>query len=122
MKRERWLILTFLPALVLFNAFVVVNYTGLSYRAFSWQAFAQSYPDGESCMLPGQCTSNFCEQGVCCATACPAPGNCALPGREGTCVVPAPAPALSGTGLLIGALLLAGVGAIGLMRKRRQSS
>jgi len=44
MKRERWLILTFLPALVLLNAFVVINYTGLAYQPFSWIAFAQSYP------------------------------------------------------------------------------
>jgi MYXO-CTERM domain-containing protein len=57
---------------------------------------------------------------VCCESACPAPGNCDVPGHAGTCIEPAPAPALSGTGLLIAALLLAGIGTAGLIRKRRQ--
>ncbi len=123
MKRERWLILTFVPALMLLNAFVVLNYTGLSYEPFSWKAFAQSYPDGSSCTTPSQCASGFCEDGVCCDRPCTGPNeSCDIPGREGTClaVSPAPAPVLSGAGLLIAALLLAGVGTIGLMRKRRQ--
>lgn len=123
MKRERWLILTFVPALMLLNALVVLNYTGLSYEPFSWKAFAQSYPDGSSCTTPSQCSSTFCVDGVCCDSSCTAPdARCDIPGREGTCLAvnPAPAPALSGTGLLIGALLLAAVGTIGLMRKRRQ--
>jgi hypothetical protein len=120
--RERWLIFTFVPALLLLNAFVVLNYTGLAYQPFSWKAFAQSYPDGSSCTSPTECSSAFCENGVCCNSACPPPGRCDLPGRLGVCVVPAPAPALSGTGLLIGALLLAAVGTIGLIRNRRQSS
>lgn len=120
--RERWLILTFVPALLLLNAFVVLNYTGLAYQPFSWKAFAQSYPDGASCTDPGECSSMFCVSGVCCENACPPPGRCDLPGRLGVCVVPAPAPALSGMGLLIGALLLAAVGTIGLLRQRRQDT
>ena len=120
MKRERWLILAFVPALMLLNAFVVLNYTGLSYKPFSWQAFAAGYPDGQTCGVNSDCTSDICVDTVCCATACPPPGNCNVPGHAGTCIEPAPAPALSGTGLLIGALLLAGVGTVGLIRKRRQ--
>lgn len=123
MKRERWLILTFVPALMLLNAFVVLSYTGLSYQPFSWKAFAAGYPDGSACMTGGQCTSTFCIDGFCCDTACTATGaRCDVPGREGECLVlsPAPAPVLSGTGLLIGALLLAAVGTIGLIRNRRR--
>src|SRR5262249_28092067 len=131
MKRERWLILTFLPALVLLNAFVVINYTGLAYQPFSWKAFAQSYPPGHACMSGTECapvppaTVGFCADGVCCNDPCTgANQRCDLPGREGTCVTlePAPAPALSGTGLLIAALLLVVVGTIGLLRSRRQDS
>jgi hypothetical protein len=130
MKRERWLILTFLPALVLLNAFVVINYTGLSYQPFSWQAFAQGYMPGQTCFSSGQCAPvppsmvGFCASGVCCDVACTgADQRCNLPGQEGTCVtIAAPAPVLSGTGLLISALLLAAVGTIGLLRNRRQDS
>lgn len=129
MKRERWLIVTFLPALVLLNAFVVINYTGLSYQPFSWKAFAQSYGPGQHCTDASQCapvppnTTGFCPGGVCCNDPCTgANQSCDLPGREGTCVTlePAPAPVLSGTGLLIGAVLLATIGILGLLRKRRE--
>ena len=122
MKRERWLILTFVPALILLNAFVVINYTGLSYQPFSWKAFAAAY-NGQSCMDPMDCNSGNCVQDVCCDSPCDLPNqSCNVPGRAGECLTlaPAPAPALSGTGLLIGALLLAGVGTVGLIRKRRQ--
>jgi hypothetical protein len=119
MRRERWLILAFIPALMLLNAFVVLNYTGLSYEPFSWKAFAQSYPPGHEC-TPGQCAPGlFCVDGVCCTTPCDGPNETCNP--EGLCINTAPAPALSGTGLLIAALLLAGVGTIGLVRNRRRS-
>jgi len=131
MKRERWIILTFLPALMLLNAFVVLNYTGVAYEPFSWKAFAQAYPPGTACTDPGQCDPMFCvippggTVGVCCDAACTgANQSCDVPGREGECVsvAPAPAPALSSAGLLIGALLLAVVGTLGLLRGRRQNS
>lgn len=131
MKRERWLILAFVPALILFNAFVVLNYTGLAYQPFSWKAFAQSYPPGEACTMGTQCSPvppnqvGFCVDEVCCDGPCDLPNQqCDLPGREGECVTltPAPAPALSGGGLLAAALLLAAVGSIGLLRNRRQNS
>lgn len=120
MRRERWLILAFIPALMLLNAFVVLNYTGLSYEPFSWKAFAQSYPPGTGCTDPSQCASGFCEQGVCCETECDGPNeSCNQPGFEGICLATAPVPAVSGTGLLIAALLLAVVGTYGLIRNRR---
>lgn len=120
MKRERWLILAFVPALMLLNAFVVLNYTGLSYEPFSWKAFAQMYPPGTPCDTPSQCSPTFCVDGVCCNEACLDPNETCVTGIC-TAVVPAPAPVLSGTGLLIGALLLAAVGTLGLMRSRRQN-
>jgi hypothetical protein len=123
MKRERWLILAFVPALMLLNAFVVLNYTGLSYEPFSWKAFAQMYPPGTPCTSPSQCSPTFCVDGVCCDEACNGPNeSCDQSGMEGTCtaITPAPAPVLSGTGLLIGALLLAAVGTMGLIRTRRR--
>jgi hypothetical protein len=124
MKRERWLILTFLPALLLLNAFVVLNYTGLAYQPFSWKAFAGAYPPGTACTDPSECSPAFCVDRVCCAEACTGPNeSCDQQGREGEClpIVAAPAPALSGTGLLIAALLLAAVGTIGMIRNRREN-
>jgi hypothetical protein len=125
MKRERWIILTFVLALMLFNAFVVLNYTGLAYQPFSWKAFAAMYPDGAGCQMPADCISGNCVDDVCCDTPCTGPNQvCNLPSEPGVCttITPAPAPALSGGGLLISALLLAGVGVLGLVRNRRQSS
>jgi hypothetical protein len=121
MKRERWLILAFVPALMLFNAFVVLNYTGLAYEPFSWKAFAQMYPDGVPCEEPSDCLSGNCVDDFCCNTPCDSPGaDCGLPGQEGFCIQPAPAPTLSGMGLLIGALLLAAIGTLGLLRRPRR--
>ena len=125
MKRDRWLIFTLVPALLLFNAFVVINYTGLSYEPFSWKAFAQTYPDGASCSDPADCLSGNCVDDVCCNTPCDQPDQlCDQPGREGVCVTvqTAPAPALSGIGLLIAAVMLAALGGIGFLRGRRPNS
>ena len=124
MRRDRWLILTFVPALMLLNAFVVINFTGLSYEPFSWKALAQMYPDGAACIDDGDCTSGNCVDDVCCDTPCNQPyESCDLAGNEGICtaVPQAPAPALSGVGLLVGAALLAALGGLGLLRQRRAS-
>jgi len=64
----------------------------------------------------------FCTDGVCCDDPCTGPNQtCNLPGREGTCltVAPAPAPTVSSTGLLFGIALLSVVGLIALLRRRR---
>src|ERR1044072_8893479 len=109
MRRERWLIFTFVPALMLLNAFVVLNYTGLAYQPFSWKAFAQPYGDGADCDDPVDCISGNCVDDVCCDTECSDPNQiCDQPGNEGTCVTlqQAPAPTLSGAGLLVAAGLL----------------
>jgi hypothetical protein len=122
MRRDRWLIFTFVPALMLLNAFMVINYTGLSYQPFSWKAFAQMYPDGASCNDPADCTSGNCVDDVCCNDPCNLPNQvCDQPGREGVCVTvqAAPAPALSGLGLLVAAAVLAALGGVGMLRQRR---
>jgi hypothetical protein len=109
---------------MLLNAFVVINYTGLAYQPFSWKAFAATYPDGAACADPADCISGNCVDNVCCDTPCDGPfDQCNLPGGPGTCVAvrPAPAPVLSGMGLLLAAGLLAGVGTIGLLSQRRES-
>lgn len=106
---------------MLLNAFFVLNYTGLSYEPFSWKAFAQTYPDGASCVDPADCTSGNCVDDVCCNTPCDQPNQvCDRPGQEGICLAvhPAPAPAMSGIGLLIASGVLAGLGGIGLLRRR----
>jgi hypothetical protein len=121
MRRDRWLIFTFVPALMLLNAFVVINLTGLSYEPFSWKAFAQMYPDGASCSDAADCLSGNCVDDVCCDSPCTEPNEvCDQPGREGICIAlhPAPAPALSGIGLLIGSALLAALGGLGMLRRR----
>jgi hypothetical protein len=51
--RERWLIFTFVPALLLSSAFVVLNYTGLSYKPFRWKRSPS--PNGAFCIDPTDC-------------------------------------------------------------------
>jgi hypothetical protein len=123
MRKDRWLIFTFVPALMLLNAFVVINYVGVSYQPFSWQALAQMYPDGAACAIGSDCESGNCVDDVCCDTACDQPGQvCNQAGRPGICVTAhtAPAPALSGIGLLIAAAVLTALGGIGMLRQRRE--
>jgi hypothetical protein len=41
---------------------------------------------GQPCNAPGECASNFCEQGFCCGTACSSTcKSCGLMGSEGVC-------------------------------------
>lgn len=77
-------------------------------------------PPGAACTDPTMCSTNFCEQGVCCETACDgALQACNIPGSEGTCVsTAAQAPATSSTGLVILVSILALVGAGALLRRR----
>jgi hypothetical protein len=43
-------------------------------------------PNGAACTAANQCNSNFCEQGVCCSTACTGTcTSCALAGSPGVC-------------------------------------
>jgi len=57
---------------------------------------------------------------VCCDTPCDAPNEaCDLPNARGTCTkIPAPAPALSNTGLVLAGMILAAIGAWALLRLR----
>jgi hypothetical protein len=76
-------------------------------------------PDGGACATPSQCQSGFCVEGICCDTACNLPmQTCDSP--PGRCTgLAAPAPALSNAGLLIGFAVLALVGALALVARRR---
>ncbi len=51
-------------------------------------------PTGVSCMIGGECNSNFCSQGVCCDRDCSGTcQSCVLAGKVGTCsLVPALSP------------------------------
>ena len=43
-------------------------------------------PTGMACAAAGDCMTNLCEQGICCASACAGTcQSCALPGTLGTC-------------------------------------
>ena len=125
--------------IVVANFIVVLQITGISYGRFQWAQFASAYdtptatptvsqtatptplPNGAGCMTDPQCRSNFCVDGVCCNSACDQPGGvCNKSGQEGTCLVPAPAPALS-NGALAGAVaLLMAIGALTLRAARRR--
>jgi hypothetical protein len=76
-------------------------------------------PNGASCGGPGQCTSTFCVDGVCCDTACDGPGqSCSFTGKRGTCttVSRSAAPVMSGWSLIATAILLLGAGVTVLVR------
>lgn len=48
-------------------------------------------PNGQACSSASECNSNFCEQGICCGSACSGTcQSCALPASAGTCT-PVPA-------------------------------
>src|SRR5512147_2957463 len=83
-------------------------------------ATATPLPTGATCMTGSQCASGFCVDQVCCGTACDLPGQqCDAPQNPGTCTTTvAPAPALSGTGLLLAALAMLAVGALTLWTRR----
>jgi hypothetical protein len=78
-------------------------------------------PNGSSCIVPVQCATGFCVNGVCCNTACTGPlMRCNLPGQVGTCAsAAASAPTLTPWGLLVAALLLASIAGLALRRRMR---
>jgi len=123
------------------NFAVVLHITGISYGRFQWVEFAGAYdtptatatiastptatppllPDGADCTTDPQCASTFCVDGFCCNSACDQPGAvCNLPGRQGTCQVPAPAPALSSGALATAVALLMAIGVLTLRVTRRR--
>lgn len=102
---------------ILCNGIVAWRLGGLSYGHFTWEAFAQSYGAGQSCVTSTECASGFCVSGVCCSNACTgASQTCTAPGSVGTCTSLAPAPALSVPLLSTLALLLVAFGAFSLRR------
>lgn len=82
-------------------------------------AFAQPYSDGLPCLDPSECTSGFCEQGVCCNEACSGTDRvCDQAGVEGVCTSVLTAPSLSWPGQLLAATLLTLLGWFGIRRLR----
>jgi len=76
---------------------------------------------GAMCTAGSQCALTFCVDGVCCNRACTAPNEtCNLPGSVGECVALAPAPVVSGRGILIVGLLLTAMGFWGMRRAMRR--
>ena len=77
---------------------------------------------GEPCSAIFQCASTFCVDGVCCNSACDGPSEaCNLPGSVGQCVTAAaPAPVVSGRGVLIIGCLLTAIGLLSLRRAVRR--
>ena len=77
-------------------------------------------PTGAACMSGSHCVSGFCVDQVCCDTACDLPSQqCNAPQNPGACTtIAAPAPALSGTGLLLAVLAVLAVGAVTLWTRR----
>jgi hypothetical protein len=130
--------------IVAVNFALALQVTGLSYGRYHWAAFGVSYestptatatatstgaipptptatpamPNGEPCSTASQCQSTFCIDGVCCNSAC-AQGTCDLPGSEGICVTPAPAPALHPSWLAAAVLMLALLGGLAMRRRLR---
>jgi hypothetical protein len=79
-------------------------------------------PNGAGCDTPSDCLSGNCDDNICCADpSCPAGQSCNNPGHLGTCSSdpPAPAPALSRAGLLLGLSFLMAVAGIATVRRRR---
>ncbi len=76
-------------------------------------------PDGGTCALPSECASGNCVEGTCCNSACDgATQSCSQPGFEGTCREGAMAPAASNLGLVALVVVLAGLGAFVVTRRR----
>jgi hypothetical protein len=78
-------------------------------------------PQGGECATPSQCSTGFCVDQTCCATAsCPVGQSCGNPGNTGVCSADpaAPAPAASGGGLLAMLGVLIGAAFIALRWRR----
>ena len=74
---------------------------------------------GGACTDPSQCSSGFCVDRVCCETACDGPAEACNVSGNGVCTsLAATAPAMSGRGSLLAALLLAATGLWAIARRR----
>src|SRR5262249_31095454 len=79
-------------------------------------------PNGGACMDPATCQSGNCVDGVCCDRPCQGEfEQCNLPGHVGTCESTVAVPATSRRGLIVGLLLLTGIAALTIARRRRRS-
>lgn len=109
-----------IAAAILLNAFLLSQLVGGVVAQHPSSAFAQPYSGGLPCLDPGECTSGFCEQGVCCATECDGvTSTCNQPAFLGVCTEVLAAPSLSWTGQLLAATMLTLFGWFGLRRMRQ---
>lgn len=107
-------------AAILLNAFILSQLTGGFMADRPSSAFAQQYEDGQPCTAPGECSSNFCEQGVCCNEECNgSTETCIQPGSVGTCAPVLPAPSLGWAGQFFAATILTLLGWFGMRRMRQ---
>jgi len=76
-------------------------------------------PNGGACSDMSMCLSGNCVDDTCCAApSCPAGQSCNSPGHPGECSQPtAPAPALSGPGVLAAIVLLLALGLATIRRR-----
>ncbi len=96
--------------------------TPIGYSKFSWQALGQPYNEGAVCLVPSECASNFCTDGVCCDTECSGEDEaCNISGNVGMCTsTVAMAPALSSGGYAVAIAALFFGGLLGLYSRRHE--
>lgn len=112
-----WTDIALVAAAVLLNAAVLTQMVSGPTMDQSSAAFAQPYENGQACVDPGQCSSTFCVDGVCCASACDGEGQVCNP--AGICVSPAAAPAMSLPFQWLAAGLVALISAFRIRRRWR---
>jgi len=102
---------------VLLNAFALAGLVSGPSLDQSAAAFAQPYDDGQSCTMDGECSSTFCVDGVCCASACDGEGQ--VCNSQGVCLSPAQAPVMSLPFQWLAAGLVALISAFRIRRRLR---
>jgi hypothetical protein len=74
---------------------------------------------GTACQDPSQCSTGFCEDGVCCDRECDGPAEACNVTGDGVCTSsPAAAPVMSGRASLFVIVLLAALGLAAIARRR----
>lgn len=111
-----WTDIGLVVAAVLLNAAALTQLVSGPILGESASAFAQPYELGDPCIDPGQCTSGFCVDGVCCPNACDGPGQSC---GTGACISEAQAPVMSMPFQWLAAGLVALITAFRLRRRLR---
>ena len=72
-------------------------------------------PELVECVIPSDCDTGFCVDGICCDRPCDGPGEMCM--ADGICLTPAPSPTLGPWPLALAMLLLSAVSWRGLRRR-----